>query len=306
MNACPLCGGRPAQRFLDRNEVAAELAFRDRFFSDRFERPLAPEELRDVTNVLLGIPADILRCRTCDVLVRDEAPDENAFRADHYDECVLRSLHVTHADAFRAKDADYRPLLPPGSRVAEIGSYVGGFLSAAREWGWSAIGCDVGEDTARFTREAGFDTRCVCFEDAGFATDSLDAVFIWNCFEQLPACRDTLDAIHRTLRHDGLLVIRVPDAAFYARNRESSRPVLAYNGLLGWPHRFGFNEEAIERLASQHQFALQRVLHRPVIRPFRNAMRSWAQEEESALIGEQTFGWMELTYRHIPMIAARA
>jgi hypothetical protein len=293
--ACPLCGGRLSLRFLDREEVAEELEFRDRFFSDRFERPLTQAELRDVTNVLLGIPDDILRCDHCGILVRNGAPDDDAFRDDPYDERILRELHVTHANAFLAKSDDYRPLLPRGAHVAEIGSYVGGFLFAAREWGWHATGCDVGHDTAQFTRDAGFDTRCSCFEDAGFERESLDAVFIWNCFEQLPACHDTLDAIQRTLRRDGILVLRIPDAAFYVHHRQSSRCAVAYNALLGWPHRIGFDELAIRRLAEQHHFTLQRVLHRPVIRPLRNAMRAWARAEERAVVQGGAVGWMEVT-----------
>lgn len=299
MNRCPLCGDAPSLRFLGRDDVAEELAFRDRFFSDRLDHPLPRAELRDVTDVLLGTPADIFRCRECGVLVRNDAPEEDAFRDDRYDERVLRSLHETHADAFRAKEADYRPLLPRGARVAEIGSYAGGFLAAAREWGWRATGCDVGRDTAAFTREAGFDTRCTRFEDAGFAKGSLDAVFVWNCFEQLSECGATLDAILRTLRRGGLLVLRVPDAVFYARNRESSPGAVAYNGLLGWPHRFGFSETAIASLAAQHGFARRRVLHRPVIRPLRKAMRAWAQAEERLLLRHGALGWVEVTFRPV-------
>ena len=41
-----------------------------------------------------------------------------------------------HVDTFAAK-TNIRDLLPRGSRVLEIGSYVGGFLETARRWGWT-------------------------------------------------------------------------------------------------------------------------------------------------------------------------
>ena len=55
-------------------------------------------------------------------------------------------------------------------------------MSAATEWGWRASGIDIGPDTSRFTNAMGFDTR-TAFE---FGSRSIDALFIWNCFEQLP------------------------------------------------------------------------------------------------------------------------
>ncbi|HEU4887047.1 MAG TPA: class I SAM-dependent methyltransferase, partial [Thermoanaerobaculia bacterium] len=181
-------------------------------------------------------------------------------------------------------------LLRSGARVAEVGSYVGGFLSTARDWGWNAIGVDIGSDTSRFSRALGFEVRSLPLEECGFERESFDAVFIWNCFEQLAAPRVTLAEVHRILRPFGVLVIRVPDADFYLRC--PGLAPLAYNGLLGWPHRFGFDAAALRRVAAEHGFALQRLLRAPAIRPLRDALRSWAQEEEASC----TFGWIEGTF----------
>jgi SAM-dependent methyltransferase len=268
---CPHCDGAPATVFRTRDEIAAELAIRDAFFARRHER--------DLTVVLLGTPADILRCDACGILIRDHAPDENAFRDDRYEPAVLQSLHAVHAAAFREKEA----FLPPGARVVEIGSYVGGFLAAARQWNWNAVGVDIGRDTSRFTGNLGFDVRSVPIEDCGFDSASFDGVFIWNCFEQLPKPGVALAEAHRILRRDGVLVIRVPDAAFYAECR--SLAALAYNGLLGWPHRFGFSAAALRRLTAEHDFALQRILRAPAISPLREAAK--------------TCGWIEATFRRL-------
>jgi len=299
---CPLCERRP-HLFVDRSEIEEELRMRDAFFAQRFARHFSNAELVDVTSAIVATPADILRCAICGILVRDQAPDDDAFRDDRYEDRVLESLYATHAAAFRAKERDYRSLLPEGSRIVEIGSYVGGFLTAAREWGWIATGVDIGTHPTRFSRALGFDARCLRFEDANFERASLDAVFIWNCFEQLADPGRLLVEVRRVLRPFGILVIRVPDADFYVQGREAMRTDrtalarLAYNELLGWGFRFGFDLAALRRLAEHHQFALDRVLHRPVIRPLRTAMHSWAQAEESALIAEGASAWMELMFR---------
>ncbi|HLJ75716.1 MAG TPA: hypothetical protein VKU62_14075 [Thermoanaerobaculia bacterium] len=43
--------------------------------------------------------------------------------------------------------------------IVEVGSYVGGFLHVAREWGWDAIGVDVDRDTSHFAQAHGYATR---------------------------------------------------------------------------------------------------------------------------------------------------
>src|SRR6185436_14162020 len=292
---CPQCDEPPLAVFRTRREIAAELAMRDAFFARRLDRRRSRDELRDLTGVLLGTPADILRCDECGILVRDEAPEDEAFRSDRYERAVLESLHAVHAAAFREKEPDYRSLLRAGARIIEVGSYVGGFLSAARQWGWNAIGVDIGSDASRFTRALGFDVRALRFEECALERESFDGVYIWNCFEQLPDPRLTLAEAHRILRRFGTLVIRVPDADFYVRRR--SLASLAYNSLLGWPHRFGFGVASLRRFAEEHRLALQRVLRAPAIRPLRNALRAWARDEESALSVNGAFGWIELTFR---------
>ncbi len=274
---CAHCDESPASTFRTRDEIAAELATRDAFFASRRNRPFS----RDVTNVLLGTPAEILRCDTCGVLIRDDTPDEEAFRADRYERPVLETLHAVHTAAFRDKETDYRGLLPSGARIVEVGSYAGGFLAVSRQWGWNAVGVDIGRDTSRFSQLHGYDVRSDPLESCDFESASFDGVFIWNCFEQLAAPRVALDEARRILRRSGVLVLRVPDAGFYARCRSVS--TLAYNGLLGWPHRFGFDAAALSRLAAEHGFVPQRVLRAPAIGPLLGRSRA--------------HGWIELTFR---------
>jgi SAM-dependent methyltransferase len=288
---CPECDHPPTHVFRTREEIAAQLAMRDAFFAHRL---LARTELRDVTDVLLGTPAGILRCAACGILVRDDAPDDDAFRDDRYEAHVLASLHEAHAAAFREKERDYRSLLRAGACVVEVGSYVGGFLAVIREWGWDGVGVDIGRDASRFARGLGLDVRSQAFEKCGFARESFDAVFIWNCFEQLAAPRATLAEAYRVLRPFGVLVVRVPDAEFYASCRSVAS--LAYNGLLGWPHRHGFDAAALRRLVAEQGFAVQRVVRAPAIRPLRNALQTWARREEAAA----ALGWIEIVFQRQP------
>jgi len=260
---CPSCGLTPSTLFRDARAIANELAARERFLSRG----------RDLTEVTLGTPADVFLCDRCGILIRDEAPDEDVFRDDRYNAAVLRALHEMHTEAFREKVDDYGRMLRAGARVVEIGSYAGGFLRAATDWGWRVAGVDIGRDTARFTASLGFE---MSFE---LTAKSIDGLFVWNCFEQMGDPRALLAAAHDTLPECGLMVIRVPDADLYLHRRDLH--LLAANGLLGWPHRFGYGVAALRRMAEEHGFELVRVLRRPALPP---------------LPAEEP-GWIELTFQ---------
>jgi SAM-dependent methyltransferase len=65
---------------------------------------------------------------------------------------------------------------------------------------------------------------------------SFDAVFVMNCFEQLPDPGTTLLELRRVLRDDGSLLIRTPDADFVrAAHRPAVRAFAGSRGVLGVP-----------------------------------------------------------------------
>src|SRR5262245_27517311 len=138
MSLCPLCETTDLPLLVPRQRIDAELALRQRFFDERIDGHVDPAQLKDRTDVLLGIPGEIRACPACRILVRvDHAP---SFARERYADYVLEQMLRAHIDAFRHKAAQYRALLPEGARVLEIGSYTGGFLHVAGEWGWTALG----------------------------------------------------------------------------------------------------------------------------------------------------------------------
>ncbi|HKB81328.1 MAG TPA: class I SAM-dependent methyltransferase [Thermoanaerobaculia bacterium] len=272
-------------------EVADEIELRRRFFLARLRGPVDGEELRDLTEMTTNEPAAI-RYRD-GVLVRDDPIRTPVrFAQDHYDERTLRRLHALHVEFFAAK-TNIRDALPSGSRVLEIGSYAGGFLEVARRWRWKATGVDIGQDTAEFARAIGFDTTTERFERCGFAAESFDGVFIWNCFEQTPDPPELLARSFAVIRRGGLLALQVPDGGVYREAERAFRdgepriaesPIvqqLAYNNLLGFPHRFGFSEESLTRIVTAAGFELRGIRSVPAIRPLRDRLTDSAREEEA-------------------------
>jgi hypothetical protein len=86
--------------------------------------------------------------------------------------------------------------------------------------------------------------------------DRASAVFLWNCFEQLADPGSALIAARRVLTRHGLLVVRVPNVAFYERwrrelsngNRRRALRELGYNNLLGFPYQYGYTARSLLRV----------------------------------------------------------
>jgi hypothetical protein len=299
------CGHGATELIATPEDVAAEIALRREFFLSRLEGRIDERDLRDLTEMTTNDAATIARCVDCDILVRaDPIRTAVRFACDEYDERTLRMLHELHVATFTAK-TNIRELLPAGSRVLEIGSYVGGFLEAARRWEWSAIGVDIGRDTSAYAAAQGFEVTSERFERIEFAPESFDGVFIWNCFEQMPNAAEVLERVRAISKRGAPLVLYVPDAAVYAaaehafalgEPREPISPIvqqLAYNNLLGFPHHFGYSEASLTRTVEGCGFTRQSLTNVPAIRPLRDRLTADARDEEQRVEP----AWIEAVFR---------
>src|SRR5205823_868530 len=130
---------------------------------------------------------------------------------------------------------------------------------AAEEWGWRPIGVDIGRSTCAFARRQGATVKRISLEDYSPRLRNPDAIFIWNCFEQLEDPAAELRTAHRLLEPHGLLVVRIPNAAFYRAQRwrlgsDWSVRLLGYNNLLGFPYLHGYTSTSLERLLRANRF----------------------------------------------------
>jgi SAM-dependent methyltransferase len=190
------------------------------------------------------------------VRAEPESLDQDSYAEDPYDLDLVDELYPRYVDAFRRKKMSYADILRPGADVVEIGSHFGAFLQTASEWNWNPIGFDIGRETSAYVKRRGFKVIPELLEDSGLASSSTDAVFIWNCFEQIPEPVPALAGAHRALKSGGLLVVRVPNAAFYLNSglHRNRMHALAYNNLLGFPYLYGYNELALDRLIEPQGF----------------------------------------------------
>jgi SAM-dependent methyltransferase len=112
-----------------------------------------------------------------------------------------------------AKRCRYITRYKRAGRLLDIGCATGIFLQGIRNSGnWEPYGVEINQHAAHIAQEHGLDVRLGTLEQAGFADEFFDVVTLWDVLEHLHDPAGSLREIHRILKPDGLLVIRVPNA----------------------------------------------------------------------------------------------
>lgn len=295
LTACIACGGRESTELAGpaavRDEVEALWAFHER----RLRPGTPPAPLADRVAFSQDPPLRLARCTGCGLVYRNpiERPEslERAYVDSAPPHGTFRALHETQRDAYRAQAERLTRVVRRRGSGIEVGSYVAGFLAAARDEGWQFTGLDVNADAVAFAQGMGFDARVGTIEEEAAAQPPVDTVAFWNCFDQLPDPQASLVAARDRLAEGGWVAIRVPNGGFYAALRpllatplaSAARLLLAHNNLLGFPYRFGFTPESLGLLASRAGLVVQEVFGDTLV-PIADAWtRPWAKMEERAV-----------------------
>jgi SAM-dependent methyltransferase len=287
---CLVCGSTRLSELAGSDQLASEAAHRESLFRDLFP-PGTPEYmLKDRAFATQTYDARLLACDACHTLARDPhlSPrgESEEYEDDAYHPSWLESSFREFHAAFRERMKELVRWVGPESRVLEIGSFVGGFLAAAQEVGWRAVGVDVGACVTRFARSKGLDVRHARLVEARFPDKSFDAVFVWSCFDQLPRPWEDLREISRVLRDGGRLMLRVPNGAFVngahrlmrflpSGASERVRRVLAFAGLAAFPFQLGYTPRSLRSMLGVAGFSDVRIRNRINVRGFDPDRRSF-------------------------------
>jgi hypothetical protein len=168
------------------------------------------------------------------------------------------------------------------------------------------VGLDPGRQLVGDCRRRGLCVIEGTFEDlaARDALFAVDAVVIWNTFDQLADPRTTLALAAVSLPPGGVLALRVPHGACFAQLFERWRSAqdsdlqrlweacLAWNNLFSFPYLFGYGLESLLRLVMPYGFELANV-HGDVLPPLAGeATADWARTEEQFIKSLQ-LRWMQ-------------
>ena len=294
LTACPVCAATDSTELADPDAVRAEVEELWRFHTRRLDPATPPEHLTDRVAFSQRPPLRVVQCRACGLVYRN--PRERAheltglYEGEAPAEDVLESLFRTQLVSYRAQARRLREVMRKRGTGIEVGSYVGGFLAAAREQKLDVEGLDINEPASAFARRKGFRVSIGDLE-SWREKRTVDAVAIWNCFDQLPDPRRAAIAARCLLAPGGVIAIRVPNGGFYASLRPRldgvAKPVatalLAHNNLLSFPYRHGFTVAALGRLLEATGFEVVRVYGDSLVPIADRWTRRWAAVEERTL-----------------------
>lgn len=285
---CAVCGHADASVVAEQDDLRAEVEWLWEYHQRRLRLETPPEHLMDRVAFSEYPPLRLVRCRECGLVYRNPVERLHELEAIYARETpapqVLRSLHDTQLPAVRDQARRLRRVLGRSGAGVEVGSYVGAFLAAARECGLQIEGVDINRDVNAFTRSLGF---AVHDGDLASLSDErqYDCIAIWNAFDQLGDPRGTVNLARQRLRAGGVLALRVPNGAFYARmrRRRAKWPLLAQNNLLSFPYRWGFTPRSLARLLRDHGFSI-RAFRADVLVPIADEWtQPWAAREERVM-----------------------
>jgi SAM-dependent methyltransferase len=300
---CAVCAGEEHAVVCPAAEVRAQMQYLERFHRRRLcpgpnGRP-PREALVDRAHFTQDYATDIVACRGCGLVFRNPRPTTQAitgsYEHDHYGPERLAALFQSQRELYRRRARRLGHWLGTSQpvRIVEVGSFVGGFLAAGAEHGWEMLGVDLGEEVVAFCHEKGLRVFLGTLAEAPLAPASVDAIAIWNTFDQLPDPEPTLVAARRALRPGGILALRVPNGdCFRLLTRWEPRlprvlrgwlhSAMAWNNLLAFPYLHGYSIVTLDGLLSRHTLA--RVAAAPdTLLPLADAQtRPWAAWEERA------------------------
>jgi SAM-dependent methyltransferase len=270
LSGCPVCGSSDALEVGDREAMRQEMERVWTFHARRFRHPVPLRYLTDRVVFSQSPPLRLMRCSVCTHLYRSPRESPETIRRTYAEtmlsDSVYDSLFENQRLAYRAQVRRLRNFAGGINRGLEVGSYMGGFLAAARDAGMSFTGIDVNPAAARHGSRQRLHISTCSLEEVP-PSESYDAIAIWNTFEQLPDVRAAAHVSRRLLRKGGVLAVRVPNGEFYVRWRRRLRGaldwwaerVLIHFNLLGFPYREGFTPRSLRRLLDDTGFAIGEV-----------------------------------------------
>lgn len=305
LTRCPVCDAAENAEIADTNAMRGEVEMLWGFHQRRLRADTPPEYLTDRLAFSQYPPIRLAQCRVCSHIYRNPWERREALEAAYEtaapEEAVLRAMFATQRAAFRAQIRRLTTVTGRTGRGLEVGSYVGGFLAAAHDAGWAFEGVDVSESMQEFAGRNGFKVTHGEIGEVAVG-QPLDAVAVWNTFEQLYDARAAVAAARRLLGDAGILVLRTPNGGFYAHWRALLRGplagiatrVLAHNNLLGFPYRQGFTRRSLGTLLEKCHFEIVDVFGDTLVPIADRWTTAYGAIEERAVKGFQHIlqrGW---------------
>lgn len=184
------------------------------------------------------------------------------------------------------------PLVPPPASLLDVGCGNGGFLLAAKNAGYEALGIDISQGAIDIVRRRGGEAICVDFLTHDFGR-TFDVISMWDVVEHLQDPYLFFQRARELLNPGGILIVKTPGVGGQALSLTKVRPQWA-GGLLQAPHHVQYWTLA-SMGAIMQRAGFRQVVHWPR-RSFRSPpettsltrkIRRWARTQVLRLTGSE-------------------
>ena len=168
-----------------------------------------------------GIISNLVKCEQCGLVYFDprlSLNEELEFYRSKYQEAYGEEFwYKSRIDFFETALGKIEALCLNKGSLLDVGCGMGFFLEAARDRGWEQVlGVEVSNLAVdHANQKLGLEVLEGDLRDLNLPEDHFDVATAWNVIDQLQDPVDTLKEMHRVLKEDGLLALRVSNLNFH-------------------------------------------------------------------------------------------
>ena len=167
---------------------------------------------KDTNRRMSGREFVVARCSACGIVQTLPQPTPEELQTFYPEVYYADPANVDALRVFQREKLGILQQFRTDGRLLDVGAGIGLFVREAVDAGFDAEGIEISGHAVR-TGSARLNVRLTAGDllDIPIPADSFDVVTLWHVLEHLPNPASVLQAIHRILRTNGLLLIAVPN-----------------------------------------------------------------------------------------------
>jgi len=222
----------------------------------------------------------IVRCKACDLIyVNPRIKNPEGVYWGDAEEYFKEAKLIFEGKAAHHRDPNYREDLEliyqykPTGNFLDVGTNMGFFLRSALGWGgWRLYGVEPSPSLSEMARKYfKLNVKTAFLETAGFENTFFDIVTMTDVFEHITNPGGTLEEIHRILKPDGVLFIKVPNALFNVFKLKMAglfRRLNNYDIFDSYEHVVHYSANTLKKMLEKYGFKVIRTkIGRPIQLP---------------------------------------
>lgn len=252
----------------------------------------------------------IVRCLSCGLLyVNPRLRDPEKIYWGDADKYFKEARLIFEGEAKHHRDPNYLSDLKtiykykPSGDFLDIGTNMGFFLRNARGREWNLYGVEPSPALSEMARKYfGLNVKTAFLQEAGFADSFFDVVTMTDVFEHLPEPGEVLTEVHRILKPDGILFIKVPNARFslfkFYLAKMTGR-LKCYDLFDSYEHVVHYSKKTLGSMLEKYRFRIIKTLvGQPVQLPaWHKYVGSYYQYPSPWYLDTKRYLWRKLFYR---------